>query len=242
MADINGIKIMDERFKDKAYYYSKKYNIPILEDFIDVPYLVLDDDICLHFRTHILRNSFIAGRFRTRISNFQSEILIKKAISFSEKKQQTILDITGGLGHDAFIIALLGEKVTLVEKNVGLCILIEEALDSLPSTTYFSEARSRISLINTDSRDFLPIADEFDVIYADPMFNSNKKLKKTQQLEFLDNYLEEYDDPSLDFYKTKFKRMVVKKELRSLSGIKGDPAISFKGTSIKFDVYLKGEI
>ena len=123
-----------------------------------------------------------------------------------------------------------------------MCILIEEALDSLPSTTYFSEARSRISLINTDSRDFLPIADEFDVIYADPMFNSNKKLKKTQQLEFLDNYLEEYDDPSLDFYKTKFKRMVVKKELRSLSGIKGDPAISFKGTSIKFDVYLKGEI
>ena len=36
--------------------------------------------------------------------------------------------------------------------------------------------------------------------------------------------------------------MVIKKEFRSSSGIKDDPAISFKGASIKYDVYLKGEV
>jgi hypothetical protein len=36
--------------------------------------------------------------------------------------------------------------------------------------------------------------------------------------------------------------MVVKKELKPLSGIKEGAAISFKGTSIRFDVYHKGEI
>ena len=242
MADIDGIKIIDQNFEDKANHYSKKYNIPILDNHSNVPCLVFDNNVSLHFQTTILKNSFNTGRFKTRISNFQSEVLIKKAIGFSEKKQQTILDITGGLGHDAFIMSLLGEKVTLVEKNKGLCVLIEEALNSLPSTPYFSEAQSRITIINADSRKFVSMANEFDVIFADPMFNSNKKLKRTQQMEFLDNYLEEYDDPSLDFHKTSFKRMVVKKELKSLSGIKEGAAISFKGTSIKFDVYHKGEI
>ena len=85
------------------------------------------------------------------------------------------------------------------------------------------------------------MAKEFDVIFVDPMFNSNKKLKRTQQMEFLDNYLEEYDDPSLDFYETKFQRMVVKKELRSLCGIKAEPAISLKGSSVRYDVYLNKE-
>ena len=34
-------------------------------------------------------------------------------------KPKKILDTTGGLGHDAFILALLGQKVTVVEKNKG---------------------------------------------------------------------------------------------------------------------------
>ena len=114
-------------------------------------------------------------------------------------------------------------------------------MDSLPSTSYFSEAISRITLINADSREFIHMAKEFDVIFVDPMFNSNKKLKRTQQMEFLDNYLEEYDDPSLDFYETKFQRMVVKKELRSLCRIKAEPAISLKGSSVRYDVYLNKE-
>ena len=109
----------------------------ILKEHSNVPCLVFDSDISLHYQTDVLKNNFKTGKFRTRISTFQSESLIKKAIGFSEKKQQTILDTTGGLGHDAFIIALLGEKVTLIEKNIGLCILIEEAMDSLPSTSYF---------------------------------------------------------------------------------------------------------
>lgn len=241
MADISGIKVIDQRLKNKAIHYSKKYNIPILKEHSNVPCLVFDSDISLHYQTDVLKNNFKTGKFRTRISTFQSESLIKKAIGFSEKKQQTILDTTGGLGHDAFIIALLGEKVTLIEKNIGLCILIEEAMDSLPSTSYFSEAISRITIINADSREFIHMAKEFDVIFVDPMFNSNKKLKRTQQMEFLDNYLEEYDDPSLDFYETKFQRMVVKKELRSLCGIKAEPAISLKGSSVRYDVYFNKE-
>ncbi len=242
MADIEGIKVIDYALRDRGLYYSEKYSIPIIKNNSKAPYLMLGGTTKICYKTNSLENSFNKGKFKTRISNFQSESLIKKAIGFSENTQQTILDITGGLGHDAFIMALLGEKVTLVEKNIGLCILIEEALKNLPSEAYFSKAKSNITVINSDSRELVQKANQFDVIFVDPMFNSQKKLKRTKQMEFLDMYLEEYDDPSVDFYETEFRRMVLKKELRSLSGIKDDPAISFKGTSIKFDVYFRGKI
>ena len=41
-----------------------------------------------------------------------------------------------------------------------------------------------------------------------------EKIKRTKQMQFLDNYLEEYDDPSVEFYKSNFKRLVIKKELK----------------------------
>ena len=60
-------------------------------------------------------------------------------------------------------------------------------------------------------------------------------------MEFLDDYLKEYDDPSVEFYDSNFKRLVIKKELRSTSSIKDCSAISFRGSSVRYDIYSKGE-
>ena len=242
MADIEGIKVLNLSSKKRAKDLSKKYDIPLINSKSAKTFISMGDKSILHFENNKLENSFIAGKFNTRIKQHQSETLLKKAVGWQSSVQKHILDATGGLGHDSFILALLGQKITLLEKNTGLCILIEEALNNLPKLSYFNNARNNISIINKDSRAFLTSAEHFDVIYIDPMFNSDKKLKRSKQMEFLANYLAEYDDPSIDFYQTKFKRMVIKKELRSSAGIKDDPAISFKGASIKYDVYLKGEV
>ena len=238
MADIEGIKVVNLSSKKRAKELSKKYNIPLLDSKFVETYLSIGDKSILHSGNNKLENSFTSGKFSKRISQYQTETLLKKAIGWQSRGQKHILDATGGLGHDSFILALLGQKITLLEKNTGLCILIEEALNNLPKLSYFNSARNNISIINKDSRAFLTSAEHFDVIYIDPMFNSDKKLKRSKQMEFLANYLAEFDDPSIDFYQTKFKRIVIKKEFRSSSGIKDDPAISFKGASIKYDVYL----
>ena len=226
MADIEGIKVLNLSSKKRANELSKKYNIPLINSKSAKSYISMDEKSILHFENNKLENSFNVGRFSTRIKQYQSETLLKKAIGWQSSVQKHIFDATGGLGHDSFILALLGQKITLLEKNTGLCILIEEALNNLPKLPYFNNARNNISIINKDSRTFLASAENFDVIYIDPMFNSDKKLKRSKQMEFLANYLAEYDDPSIDFYQTKFKRMVIKKEFRSSSSIKDDPAIS----------------
>ena len=238
MADIEGIKALNVSTQIRAKKLSEKYNVPLINSESAETYVSIDGQSILHSGNYKLENSFSKGKFRARISQYQGESLLKKAIGWQSTSQKHILDTTGGLGHDAFILALLGQKITVLEKNTGLCILIEEALNNLPKLPYFNNARNNISIINKDSRTFLASAENFDVIYIDPMFNSDKKLKRSKQMEFLANYLAEYDDPSIDFYQTKFKRMVIKKESRSSSGIKDDPAISFKGASIKYDVYL----
>ena len=241
MADIEGIKVVNLSYMKRAKELSKKYNISLLDSKSAETYLFLDDQSILHSGSNKLENSFTSGKFSTRISQYQGENLLKKAIGWQSKTQKHILDTTGGLGHDAFILALLGQKITVLEKNIGLCILIEEALNNLPNLPYFKNAKNNISIINSDSRVFLSSAENFDVVYIDPMFNSKKKLKRTKQMQFLDNYLEEYDDPSVEFYKSNFKRLVIKKELRAAPSIKDCSAISFKGSSVRYDVYSKGE-
>ena len=241
MADIEGIKVSNLHFIKRAKVLSKKYNIPLLSSKTAERYISIDAQSILHADNNELENSFTAGKFSARILQYQSENLLKKAIGWQSAIQKHILDATGGLGHDAFILALLGQKITVLEKNIGLCVLIEEALHNLPNLPYFNDARNNISIINDDSRTFLSSSENFDVIYIDPMFNSKKKLKRTKQMEFLDKYLGEYDDPSVEFYKSNFKRLVIKKELRAAASIKDCSAISFKGSSVRYDVYSRGE-
>ncbi len=241
MADIEGIKVLNLSTQKRAKKLSEKYNVPLINSESAETYVSIDDQSILHSGNYKLENSFREGKFRARISQYQGESLLKKAIGWQSTSQKHILDTTGGLGHDAFILALLGQKITVLEKNTGLCILIEEALNNLPNLPYFNHAKNNISVINNDSRAFLSSAENFDVIYVDPMFNSKKKLKRTKQMQFLDNYLEEYDDPSVEFYKSNFKRLVIKKELRAAPSIKDCSAISFNGSSVRYDVYSKGE-
>ena len=219
MADIEGIKALNVSTQIRAKKLSEKYNVPLINSESAETYVSIDGQSILHSGNYKLENSFSEGKFRARISQYQGESLLKKAIGWQSTSQKHILDTTGGLGHDAFILALLGQKITVLEKNTGLCILIEEALNNLPNLSYFNDAKNNISVINKDSRAFLSSVENFDVIYVDPMFNSKKKLKRTKQMQFLDNYLEEYDDPSVEFYKSNFKRLVIKKELRAAPSI-----------------------
>jgi len=241
VADIEGIKVSNLSLIKRAKALSMKYNIPLLSSKTAERYISIDTHSILHAGNNELENSFTAGKFSVRISQYQSENLLKKAVGWQSTTQKHILDATGGLGHDAFILALLGQKITVLEKNIGLCVLIDEALHNLPNLPYFEDARNNITIINKDSRTFLSSSENFDVVYIDPMFNSKKKLKRTKQMEFLDEYLGEYDDPSVEFYESNFKRLVIKKELRAAASIKDCSAISFKGSSVRYDVYLKRE-
>ena len=241
MSDIKAITFNKNSFSSRAIYYSKKYKIPVKHEKLKEPYLEIAEESKLYANKGFLTNLYHKDQFSRRIANYQREKHLKKAIGFKSSISKKILDGTGGLGHDAFIFALLGQEVTIVEKNIGLCILIEEALNNLPNTRYFNLAKEKITILNGDSREYLDQIQDFDVIYLDPMFNSSKNVARAKNLAFINQYLVDYDNPLEEYLSRNYKRVVKKREIKDSYGNLKEPTVSFKGSSIRFDVYLKGE-
>ena len=208
MSDIKAITFNKNSFSSRAIYYSKKYKIPIKHEKLKEPYLEIAEESKLYANKGFLTNLYHKDQFSRRIANYQREKHLKKAIGFKSSISKRILDGTGGVGHDAFIFALLGEEITI---------------------------------LNGDSRKYLDQIQDFDVIYLDPMFNSTKNIARTKNLSFINQYLKDYDNPLDDFLATDYKRIVIKKELKAPYGNLTEPTVSFKGASIRFDVYTKGE-
>ena len=82
MADIEGIKVVNLSSKKRAKELSKKYNIPLLDSKFVETYLSIGDKSILHSGNNKLENSFTSGKFSKRISQYQTETLLKKAIGW----------------------------------------------------------------------------------------------------------------------------------------------------------------
>ncbi|MBH36331.1 MAG: hypothetical protein CMD89_00150 [Gammaproteobacteria bacterium] len=239
MSDVNAIYFQNQTFKNIAATYAKKYNLPLTTNIPLTPFINISDESFISFDELSLKNNFNKGSFKNRIINFQRENLLKKAIGHKKKPSKKILDVTGGLGHDSFLFALLGHEVTLVERNTGLCILFEEALRNLPKTTYFEKAKSKINVLNKNSEKFLNELDIYDVIYVDPMFDIKSKAGRSGQLNTMQRYLSDQSDVSITLMEGNFKRMVIKRPISFNHSKSLKPQITVKGKAVVFHVFLK---
>lgn len=90
-----------------------------------------------------------------------------------------ILDATGGLGRDALLMARLGCRVTVCERNPVIAALIEDALErGRTCAEHVAEAVARVELLGMDACDWLVRLDPGampQVIYLDPMYPHRTK-------------------------------------------------------------------
>ena len=237
MADISHI-CYKENFKDKALTLAEKYSLKLSSITAKQPYLYISDNPHIKFKDKEIINSFRSGSFTNRIKNFQREAHLKKAIGYGGESSKRILDCTGGLGHDAFILALLGQNVTVVDKNKGLCILFELALESLPQTSYFLEAKERITIINDNSASFIDKLLDYDVVYIDPMFKDKGTAGRSGVMSLISDYLDDFTDVSDILIRSKFNRMVIKRQKQFKQSGNGSPSFILSGKSINFHVFI----
>lgn len=237
MADISHI-CYKENFKDKALILAEKYSLKLSSLTAKQPYLYISENPHIKFKDKEIINSFRSGSFTNRIKNFQREAHLKKAIGYGGESSKRILDCTGGLGHDAFILALLGQNVTVVDKNKGLCILFELALESLPQTSYFLEAKERITIINDNSASFIDKLLDYDVVYIDPMFKDKGTAGRSGVMSLISDYLDDFTDVSDVLIRSKFNRMVIKRQKQFNQSGNGSPSFILSGKSINFHVFI----
>jgi 16S rRNA (guanine1516-N2)-methyltransferase len=103
-------------------------------------------------------SDFVHGKlyYRRKFGDNRRAPMIR-AISASEKplKETTVLDATGGLGKDAFIMAALGCKVTVVEQNPIIWALLQNGYQRGKEDPETAEILSRMSVVRGDSRQYL---------------------------------------------------------------------------------------
>jgi 16S rRNA (guanine1516-N2)-methyltransferase len=171
---------------------------------------------------------------------------IAKAVGLKHGNTPNVLDITAGLARDAYILACLGCKITLVEQSAVLYVLVEDGIQrGLASSTSDKVLKNFIDLVNADSVAYMQQIDREhrpDVIYIDPMYPERKKsalVKKDMQI--LQRLLGK-DEDAEQLLKTALKcagkRVVVKRPIHAnaVGNIKPETSISSKKT--RYDVYL----
>ena len=170
---------------------------------------------------------------------------LAKAIGLKKGANPTVIDTTAGFGRDAFVLANLGCKVTLIERNPLIAALLDDAIQRASDNPEIAEVITRMSLINHDAVTYLNTLEGIfypDVIYMDPMYPSRDKsalVKKDMRL------LHQLAGPDTDSEQllsssrtTALKRVVVKRPKSAPFVGNQKPTTSIESKNTRYDVYI----
>ncbi len=157
-----------------------------------------------------------------------------------------LLDATAGFGQDAAMALCLGCEVTALERSKEVAAVLRDGVARAMNEDGVGSLFKNLKVIEDDARTYLlklPLTERPDVIYIDPMFSKPKKSAKSpKNMQLLQELLGEPSPLDLEQLfdaarATALNRVVVKQPLKG-HALKSTPSFSFKGQSIRYDVYL----
>ena len=243
------LAVTSEHGLNDATALKRSLHLPIVEiDSTDYPALLVVADDHLELRS-TRKNApgpiyvdFLKGKYahRRRFGGGRGQ-MIARAVGCQPKKQPVVLDITAGLGQDAFILATLGCDVTMLERSPIIAALLTDGLKRAQQEAWFQSLSLR--LLETDAKKHLQTLIGYpDVIYCDPMYPHSKKtaLVKKEMRGLRDVVGDDEDAPELlALALKKTRRRVVVKRPRLAPPLEGPkPDLIFKGKRCRYDVYL----
>lgn len=191
---------------------------------------------------------FVSGKlgYRKTHGSIRHEA-IARAVGLKGGHRPTVLDVTAGLGRDAFILASLGCHVTLLERHPIIHALLEDALQRAQQHPTTAAIIQRMTLEHSEASAYLARltpAQRPEVIYLDPMYPQRDKsaLVKKEMRVFKQLLGEDADAAQLlqQALGVAQKRVVVKRPAKAepLGGCR--PSHQLMGSSTRMDVYLRG--
>jgi len=170
---------------------------------------------------------------------------LAKAIGLKKGATPSIIDATAGFGRDAFVLANLGCEIRLIERQVLISHLLEDALHRASTNPDLQDVIDRMSLIKQDAVSYieqLGQQDCPDVIYMDPMYPSREKSALVKKDMRLLHQLAGSDTDSEQLLTTArskaLKRVVVKRPKSAPFVGKQKPATSIESKNTRYDIYL----
>ncbi len=193
-----------------------------------------------------LRVDFVSGAVghRLRFGGGRGQDL-PKAMGLRAGKTPAIVDATAGLGRDAFLLASLGAKVTLIERSAKMHALLHDGM--VRATTQggiYAEIIARMTLLHGDAKELLPDLTA-EAILIDPMHPPRKnsalvkrELRQVREIVGTDEDAADLLRVALD---SASKRVVLKWPAKA-DPIQGVRACSHQiiGKSTRYDVFMLG--
>ncbi|MCI5160788.1 MAG: hypothetical protein D3917_01935 [Candidatus Electrothrix sp. AX5] len=209
-----------------------------------------------------VRVDFTAGHAAYRRKQQKKELLVRAVGGKGGKGGAllNVIDATGGLGRDSFLLAAAGYRVSIFERQSIIAALLADGLARAAAHPETAEISQRIRLTVGDAVPALEAMQEIrtaegyeeaedceegegvDVVYLDPMFPERRKSalvkKELQLLQLLaspDSVPEKLLAAALEVAR---QRVVVKRPLKAPYLTALSPSHSLTGKTVRFDVYL----
>ncbi len=189
-----------------------------------------------------LRVDFTTPGNLRRVKNPHKELLIQ-AIKIRKKIPATVVDATGGLGRDAFLLAAAGCKVDVFEQNHFIGALLADGLKRAALAPQTARVCNRITLhIQNTVEHIGELCPPPEVVYLDPMFPERDKSAKVKQNLRILRYIEGDQGEDRELFAAvwaiKPRKIVVKRPLKSAPLCEIRPTYTLKGKAVRFDVYI----
>ena len=180
---------------------------------------------------------------RLKINNLNGEMLIKAAKLKGMDHTPIAVDMTAGLGEDAFLLAGAGCKVIMFEQDEVIASLLEDAIKRGKEIVEIKEVMDRMTLIKGDSIEGVKSLDIIpDIVYLDPMFPQRQKSglikKKFQIIHELEKPCSNGSDLLNAAISTKAKKIIVKRPQKGENLVDIKPNYTISGKAIRYDVYI----
>lgn len=206
-----------------------------------------------------VRVDFTAGHAAYRRKQQKKELLVRAVGGKGGNggASLNVIDATGGLGRDSFLLAAAGHRVHIFERQPVVAALLADGLARAAAHLETAEICQRIRLTVGDAVPALEVMQKtgagekgedceggegVDVVYLDPMFPERRKsalvkkeLQLLQLLAHLDSSPEKLLESALE---AATRRVVVKRPLKAPFLTDRSPSHSLTGKTVRFDVYL----
>jgi len=177
--------------------------------------------------------------------------LIAKAVGLNKGFTPYVLDATAGLARDAFVLASLGCRITLLERSPIIGALLEDGLSRAINNAEIKDIIQRMKLIPIDSQTyFLPQhfqeIEKPDIIYLDPMYPEKKgsaQVKKEMQFlhEVVGKDMDSYDLLEAAINLAQY-RVVVKRPKTAGFLNNKKPSLQLSEKKQRYDIYIKQKL
>jgi 16S rRNA (guanine1516-N2)-methyltransferase len=169
--------------------------------------------------------------------------MIAKAAGLQPGVRPHVLDATAGLGGDAFVLATLGCRVELIERQPIIAQLLHDGLERARGHSEVGPIVQRMTLHHGNAIALMRTWEGVppQVVYLDPMFPHRDKsaLVKKEMRLFRPLVGDDQDAPALlEAALALATHRVVVKRPRKAPAIEGAaPALTIEGKSSRYDIY-----